>query len=135
MLLSLLSKQDKIYFVELLRQFIVVDGEASEIEKQVQKKYQYEMGDDVLKYNPNKKVDKKKIIEYFEAKSQAVQNVVYLNLFAASLEDEWYNVEEHFLLEEIQQKFNITNKKKNELMKVVYADRDLKEKAKRIINE
>ena len=60
---------------------------------------------------------------------------MYMNLFAASLEDEWYNVEEHFLLDEIQKAFNIPAKKKIELMKVVYADRDLREKAKRIVSE
>ena len=135
MLLSLLSKEDKINFLDLLRQFIIVDGQASEVEKQVQKKFAYEMGDDVLKRFPSTKTDKKKLIEYFASKPQATKNIVYLNLFAASLEDEWYSVEEHFLLDQIQSAFNISNKKKVELMKIVYADRDLRERAKRIVSE
>ena len=52
MLLSLLSKEDKINFLDLLRQFIIVDGQPSELEKQVQKKFAYEMGDDVIKKIP-----------------------------------------------------------------------------------
>jgi hypothetical protein len=39
------------------------------------------------------------------------------------------------LIEEIQNKLEISNKKKSELMKVVYAERDLREKAKRIISK
>ncbi|MCR5422467.1 MAG: hypothetical protein K6E74_02405 [Bacilli bacterium] len=135
MLLALLSKEDKINFLDLLRQFIIIDGQASELEKQVQKKFLYEMGDDVVKRFPTVKMDKKKLIKYFSEKPQATKNIVYMNLFAASLEDEWYNVEEHFLLDEIQKAFNIPAKKKIELMKVVYADRDLREKAKRIVSE
>lgn len=135
MLLSLLSREDKINFLDLLRQLILVDGEANEIEKLVQKKFKYEMGDDVLKYRHNGPIDTKKIIEYFASKPKATQNLVFMNLFAASLEDEWYNVEQHLLLDEVQNTFKITNKKKIELMKVVYADRDLKEKAKRTISK
>lgn len=135
MLLSLLSKEDKINFLDLLRQFIMVDGQPSEIEKQVQKKFAYEMGDDVIKRFTISKTDKKKLIDVFASKPQATKNIVYLNLFAASLEDEWYSVEEHFLLDQIQSAFNISNKKKVELMKIVYADRDLRERAKRIVSE
>ena len=135
MLLSLLSKEDKINFLDLLRHLILIDGEVGELEQQVQKKFKYEMGDDVLKYRHNGPVDTKKIIEYFASKSQTTQNLVYMNLVAASLEDEWYNVEQHFLLDEIQNAFNISNKKKIELMQIVYSDRDLRERAKRIINE
>ncbi len=136
MLLSLLPKEDKINFLDLLRQFIIVDGQASEIEKQVQKKFAYEMGDDVIKrFSFTKTDNKKKLIANFAKKPQGTKNIVYLNLFAASLEDEWYNVEEHFLLDEIQSAFGISNKKKVELMKVVYAERDLKERAKRIVSE
>ena len=62
-------------------------------------------------------------------------NLVFYNLVSASLNDDWYSVEEHFLIETIQEKFQITDKKKYELMKQVYAERDLREKIKRIIQE
>ena len=61
--------------------------------------------------------------------------MIFLNLVAASLYDEWYSVEEHFLIEEVQEAFGIDQKKKNELMKLVYAERDLREKTKRAIQE
>ncbi len=134
MLLSLLSKEDKINFINLLRKLVLIDGQENEIEVQIQKKFKYEMGDDVLKYRPGN-LDKAKILEYFATKPAATKNIVFMNLFAASLDDQFYNVEQHLLLEEIQDKFGITPKKRIELMKIIYANRDLREKAKRVISE
>jgi hypothetical protein len=61
--------------------------------------------------------------------------LVYLNLVAASLNDDWYSVEEHLLLEKIQEEFQIPEKKRTELFKLVYSERDLREKVKRVISE
>lgn len=134
MLLSLLQKEDKYYFLDLLRQLLLVDGESSEIEKQIFKKFKFEMGEDILKHRSNN-LKTSQLIQYFEDKPQSVKNLVFMNLVSASLRDEWYNVEQHSLLEEIQNAFNISDKKKVELVKIVYAERDLREKAKRTINE
>ena len=134
MLLSLLQKEDKCYFLDLLRQLLLVDGESSEIEKQIFKKFKFEMGEDILKHRSNS-LKTSQLIQYFEDKPQSVKNLVFMNLVSASLRDEWYNVEQHSLLEEIQTAFNISDKKKVELFKIVYAERDLREKAKRTINE
>lgn len=134
MLLSLLQKEDKCYFLDLLRLLLVVDGESSEAEKQIYKKFKFEMGEEILKHRVQC-TKKKELIAYFEGKAQSVKNLVFMNLISASLRDEWYNVEQHDLLDEIQKAFEISDKKKIELMKLVYAERDLREKVKRTINE
>ena len=134
MFLSLLSKEEKFYFIDLLQKLMFVDGEASKLELQIINRFRHEMGDDVLKYKQSN-LSLEKLIEYFAGKSKATRNLVLLNLIAASLYDEWYSVEEHFLSEEIQKAFDISDKKKQELMKIVYAERDLREKAKRILVE
>ena len=134
MLLSLLQKEDKCYFLDLLRELLLVDGESSDVEKQIYKKFKFEMGEDILKHK-NNGLKAPQLIAYFENKSQSIKNLVFMNLVSASLRDEWYNVEQHTLLDEIQQAFKISDKKKVELMKVVYAERDLREKAKRTISE
>ncbi|HPT88970.1 MAG TPA: hypothetical protein PLY84_01160 [Bacilli bacterium] len=134
MFLSLLSKEEKFYFIDLLQKLMFVDGEASELELQIINRFRHEMGDDVLKYKKSN-LSLEKLIEYFAGKSKATRNLVLLNLIAASLYDEWYSVEEHFLIEEIQKAFDISDNKKQELMKIVYAERDLREKAKRILVE
>lgn len=134
MLLNLLSKEEKMYFIDLLRKVLIIDGPTNEFEKQVQAKFQSEMGSDISKYRMSL-LTTEKLIEYFSAKSKGVKNIVYYNLVAASLYDEFYSVEEHLLLDQIQKSFQITDKKKIELVKAVYAERDLKEKVKRIVNE
>jgi hypothetical protein len=92
------------------------------------------MGEDAMKYRKSNS-SLEKLIEYFGEKPKATKNLVFMNLVSSSLYDEFYSVEEHLLIEQIQESFKITNKKKADLMKIVYAERDLREKAKRIIAE
>lgn len=134
MFLSLLSKEEKFNFIDLLTKVVAVDGEASEIELQVINRLKHEMGEDVSRYRKGQN-SIEKLIEYFAQKPKATRNLIFMNLVSASLYDELYSVEEHFLLEGIQQAFALTDKKKSELMKIVYAERDLRERAKRIISE
>lgn len=134
MLLNLLSKEEKNYFINLLKKTIAIDGPVNDVEKLVIAKLQAEMGEDISKFSFSK-LTTEKLIEYFADKPKGVKNIVFYNLFAASLIDDFYNVEEHLLLEQIQEAFKIPNKTKMELCKLVYAERDLKEKIKRMIIE
>ncbi len=134
MFLSLLSKEEKFYFIDLLVKVVGVDGEANETETQIINRLKYEMGEDAMKYRKSNS-SLEKLIEYFGEKPKATKNLVFMNLVSSSLYDEFYSVEEHLLIEQIQESFKITNKKKADLMKIVYAERDLREKAKRIIAE
>lgn len=134
MLLNLLSKEEKMYFTDLLMHVTSVDGTVNDFEKQIIKVFKTEMGDDLNRYKKSSlSIDK--LIEYFINKSKTIKNIVYYNIAWASLTDEFYSVEEHFLLDQIQHEFSITNKKKIELLKAVYAERDLKEKVKRLVCE
>lgn len=134
MLLNLLTKEEKFYFIDLLVKVISIDGQTNEMEIQIVNKLKYEMGDDALKYRKSN-LSLEKLIDYFASKPKVTKNLVFLNLISASLSDEFYSVEEHFLLEQIQNSLEIPRKKRTELVKVVYANRDLREKAKRIISE
>lgn len=134
MLLSLLTKDEKIYFIELVRKMILIDGEVSDVEKEIVKKMRLELGNDIEKAK-KLNLSFEKLVDFFVEKAKTTKKIVFLNLISASLQDEWYNVETHMMLQEIQQKFDIQYKEKKELMKIVYAERDLREKAKRIVNE
>jgi hypothetical protein len=48
--------------------------------------------------------------------------------------DDFYNTTEHFFLEGLREKFMINDQKKKQLMQIVYMERDLREKAKRVVN-
>lgn len=134
MLLGLLSREEKIHFIDMLGKIIVVDGPTNELETQIINKLKHEMGDDVAKYRKTN-LSLEKLIEYFAEKPKTIKNLVFLNIVSASLYDDFYSVEEHIVIEKIQEQFGISNKKKQELVKVVYAERDLREKAKRVISE
>ena len=134
MLLNLLTKDEKHKFLDLLIQVIKIDGPTSETEKIIIEKFRYEMGEDALKYHVSSApIDK--LIEYFSEKPTATKSLVFYNIISASLSDEFYSVEEHLLIEKIQEGFQISNKKRTDLMKAVYAERDLRERVKRIISE
>ena len=49
------------------------------------------------------------------------------------MEDDLYNTSELLFLEDIQKKFEISAEKRRELISIVYAERDIREKAIRII--
>ena len=134
MLLSLLSKEEKCYFVDLVIELVSVDGAATDIEAQIIERFKKEIGVAGSKYKKSN-WSREKLIKYFSEKPTPTKNLIYLNLVSASLNDAWYSVEEHILLENIQQAFEISEKKKVELMKLVYAERDLREKVKRVISE
>lgn len=134
MFLSLLTKEEKHYFIDLLVKVVNVDGDPTETEMQIINRLKYEMGEDAIRYRKSN-WSLEKLIDYFANKPKATRNLVFMNLVSTSLYDEFYSVEEHFLIEQIQNAFEITNKKKSELMKIVYAERDLREKAKRTIAE
>ena len=49
------------------------------------------------------------------------------------MSDDFYNTLEHDFLEEIREQLNINEVKKKQLMRLVYMERDLRERAKRVV--
>ncbi|MBO7086078.1 MAG: hypothetical protein J6W25_03075 [Bacilli bacterium] len=134
MLLSLLTREEKKYFIDLLNRVVLVDGKATETEQKIFNRLKYELGESFNSYKLSTlSIDK--LINYFAKKNDSTKRLVYMNVVALTLNDELYSVEEHLLIEKIQEAFGISEKKKKELMKLVYAERDLRENAKRLISE
>ena len=67
MLLNLLTKEEKFYFIDLLVKVISVDGTTNEMEMQIINKLKYEMGDDALRYRKSN-LSLEKLIDYFATK-------------------------------------------------------------------
>jgi hypothetical protein len=55
-------------------------------------------------------------------------------LMKVAMTDDFYNTTEHFFLEEIRERFQIDEAKKKQLMNLVFAERDLRERAKRVVS-
>lgn len=134
MLLNLLTKEEKFNFIDLLIKVFTVDGAVTTYEKKILELYKTEMGEDANKYRKGS-LTLEKLIEFFAQKPKTTKNIVYYNIVFVSLSDDFYSVEVHELLDKIQHELVITNKKKIELLKAIYAEKDLKEKVKRLVFE
>ena len=108
MLLSLLNKKEKLKFLDLAMYMVAIDGEPDDFEKRL-------------------------LTKFFADSNQVVKNIVYLNLVIISMEDDLYNTSELLFLETIQKELNISAEKRRELISIVYAERDLREKTIRIV--
>ena len=135
MLLSLLTRKEKLKFLDLAMHMAVVDGQVSKIERRLLRTMLVEVGDDIAnEYTFSLSGNLDDTIDFFSEASVAVKRIVYLNLVKTMMVDELYNTAEHFLLEDIRKAFDIEDIKKKQLIRLIYNERDLRERAKRIVN-
>ncbi len=135
MFLSYLSRKEKLKFLDLAIYMADIDGEPTQIEKRILNKMFAEVEDVREEYTFQKSESIEETIEFFINSNPVVKNIVYLNLVTISMEDDLYNTSELLFLEGIQNKFGITAEKRRDLISIVYAERDLRERASRIIKE
>ena len=135
MLLNLLNKKEMLKFLDLAIYMVDIDGEPTQYEKTILNRMIAELDAVKDEYSFRLTDSVENTIDFFTKCNNVVKNVVYLNLVVISMEDDLYNTSELLFLEKIQKKFGITAEKRRELFSIVYADRDLKENAKRIIKK
>ena len=133
MFLSLLNKKEMLKFLDLAIYMVDIDGEPTDVEKRVLTKMIAELDAVKDEFSFRLADTVENTINFFQSANQVVRNVVYLNLVTISMEDDLYNTSELLFLEKIQKVFEITAEKRRELISIVYAERDLREKAIRII--
>jgi uncharacterized tellurite resistance protein B-like protein len=135
MLLTLLNRKEKLKFLDLVMNMVSVDGKPTEIEQRLLNIMLAEVGDGIVsEYQFALSKDLEETISYFVEASPTVKNIVFLNLVKVTMVDDFYNTTEHFFLESIRERFGISDQKKKQLMQIVYLERDLREKAKRVVN-
>ena len=134
MFLSLLTKKEKLKFLDLAVYMIDIDGKPTEVEKKLISRIYGEIGREIVEeYTFSKSDSIDDTIDYFKDANQAVKNIVFLNLVSISMEDDLYNTLEHLFLERIEKELGITAEKRKDLMQIVYDERDEREKAMRVI--
>ena len=134
MFLSLLTKKEKLKFIDLAVYMIDIDGKPTEVEKKLISRIYGEIGREIVEeYTFSKSDSIDDTIDYFKDANQAVKNIVFLNLVSISMEDDLYNTLEHLFLERIEKELGITAEKRKDLMQIVYDERDVREKAMRVI--
>ncbi len=120
-------------FLDLAIYMVDIDGEPTQYEKRILNKMIAELDEIKDEYSFRLTDSVENTIDFFAHTNKVVKNVVYLNLVIISMEDDLYNTSELLFLEKIQKKFDISAEKRRELISIVYAERDLREKANRII--
>ena len=133
MLLSLLNKKEMLKFLDLAIYMVDIDGDPTDAEKRILNKMLAELEDVKDEYSFRLTDTAENTVKFFVGSNQVVRNIVYLNLVSISMQDDLYNTSELLFLEKIQKAFEITAQKRRELISIVYAERDLREKAIRII--
>ena len=133
MFLSYLNKKEMLKFLDLAVYMVDIDGEPTDVEKKVLNKMIAELDQVKDEYTFRKTDTIENTINFFINCNQVVKNIVYLNLVTISMEDDLYNTSELLFLQKVQEKFEISNEKRRELISLVYAQRDLREKGIRII--
>ncbi len=133
MFLSLLNKKEMLKFLDLAIYMVDIDGEPNQYEKRILTKMIAELDQVREEYSFRLTDSVENTIDFFSNCNKVVKNVVYLNLVTISMDDDLYNTSELLFLEKIQKKFDISAEKRRELISIVYAERDLREKANRII--
>lgn len=134
MFLSLLTKKEKLKFLDLAVYMIDIDGKPTEVEKKLISRIYGEIGREIVEeYTFSKSDSIDDTIDYFKDANQAVKNIVFLNLVSISMEDDLYNTLEHLFLERIEKELGITAERRKDLMQIVYDERDVREKAMRVI--
>ncbi|MCR3905964.1 MAG: hypothetical protein NUK62_02945 [Tenericutes bacterium] len=134
MLLSQLNRKEKLKFLDLAMHMVSVDGEPTALEKRLLNMMLAEVGEGIVEeYHFALSKDLEETINYFGKENKTVRNIVYLNLLKVGMSDDFYNTLEHHFLENIRKRFEIDDLKKKQLMRLVYNERDLRERAKRIV--
>ncbi len=133
MFLSLLSKKEKLKFLDLAVYMVDIDGKPTVVEKRILGKMFAEVEDVREEYTFSKTESIEDTINYFKKSNQVVKNIVFFNLVTISMEDDLYNTSEHLFFERIQKEFSISAEKRRDLMAIVYEERDLRERASRVI--
>lgn len=135
MLLSLLTRKEKLKFLDLVMHMVAVDGEPTKIEQRLLNIMLAEVGDGIIKeYTFKLSENLEETVNYFREASPSIKNIVYLNLLKVTMMDDFYNTTEHIFLEEMRLEFSISDFKKKQLMRLVYNERDLRERAKRVVS-
>ena len=133
MWLSLLNTKETLKFLDLAIYMVTLGGDPSDAHKKILDRISREIGFIVSDYSFEYRDSVDETIDFFSKSNQVVKNTVFLNLVKISLVDDLYNTTEHQFLESLQKKLDINQSRRKELMLLAYEERDLREKASRIL--
>jgi uncharacterized tellurite resistance protein B-like protein len=134
MLLSTLNRKEKLKFLDLALHMVYIDGKPSDLETRLLNMMLAEVGDNIVAEYFFKLSDTlEETILFFDVLDLKTRKIVYYNLLKIALNEAFYNTTEHEFLEMIRTRFHIHENQKNQIIKAVYKEKDLRSEIELIL--
>jgi uncharacterized tellurite resistance protein B-like protein len=134
MLLSTLNRKEKLKFLDLALHMVYIDGKPSDLEQRLLNMMLAEVGDNIVSEYFFKLSDTlEETILFFDVLDLKTRKIVYYNLLKIALNESFYNATEHDFLEMIRTRFHIHEAQKNQIIKAVYKEKDLRSEIEHIL--
>ena len=134
MLLSTLTRKEKLKFLDLALHMVYIDGKPTDLEQRLLNMMLAEVGDNIVsEYQFTLSDTLEETIIFFDVLSSKTRKIVYYNLLKIALNESFYNTTEHEFLEMIRQRFHLHDQVKKDIIKAVYKEKDLRSEIERIL--
>jgi hypothetical protein len=134
MLLSTLTRKEKLKFLDLALHMVEVDTLASKDEVRFLNMMLAEVGENIVnEYQFVLSDNLEETILFFDVLSLRTRKIVYYNILKLAIINDFYNTKEHAFLEMIQIRFHLKDSDKKTMFKLLYLEKDLRTEINRVL--
>jgi hypothetical protein len=134
MLLSTLTRKEKLKFLDLALHMVEVDTLATEDEVRLLNMMLAEVGENIIdEYQFVLSDNLEETILFFDVLSLKTRKIVYYNILKLAIINDFYNTKEHEFLEMIKIRFHLKDSDKKAIFKLLYLEKDLRTEIDRVL--
>lgn len=134
MLLSTLTRKEKLKFLDLALHMVEVDTLASKDEVRFLNMMLAEVGENIVKeYQFVLSDNLEETILFFDVLALKTRKIVYYNILKLAIINDFYNTKEHAFLEMIQIRFHLKDSDKKTMFTLLYEEKDLRTEINRVL--
>lgn len=134
MLLSTLTRKEKLKFLDLALHMVEVDTLASKAEVRILNMMLAEVGENIVKeYQFVLSDNLEETILFFDVLALKTRKIVYYNILKLAIMNDFYNTLEHEFLEMIQIRFHLKDSDKKTMFSLLYEEKDLRTEINRVL--
>ena len=134
MLLSTLTRKEKLKFLDLALHMVEVDTLASKDEVRFLNMMLAEVGENIVnEYQFVLSDNLEETILFFDVLSLRTRKIVYYNILKLAIINDFYNTKEHAFLEMIQIRFHLKDSDKKAMFTLLYEEKDLRTEINRVL--
>ena len=134
MLLSTLTRKEKLKFLDLALHMVEVDTLASKDEVRFLNMMLAEVGENIVnEYQFVLSDNLEETILFFDVLSLRTRKILYYNILKLAIINDFYNTKEHAFLEMIQIRFHLKDSDKKAMFTLLYEEKDLRTEINRVL--